>query len=249
MSGTGLIVLFFAVIALFGVIYFAVWFFCALQRNQREDVHSLEETLILYEGHDKLDEDFDEGQLIPDEVVSKNQPIMKEVDNEAQHNLEEDKKDKSKMNFEHLPAEILEKIFSLLPPQELKNVMQVCRWWREVGGLPRLWTWACLKVHAYCDLNLGQIYQEMVGSKRIHSVKRMRFRSSLVRRRRDEQVEALEVLLSSVARCPGLLESLDFGSLGDIYYSDGHINLSEVDPNVLAQVVSQLVEVSFSNTN
>ena len=96
MSGPGLIVLFFAVIAFFGGIYFAVWFFCALQRNQREDVHSLEETLILYEGHDKLDEDFDEGQLIRDGVVSKNRPIMKEVENEAQHKVEGDHNDKKK---------------------------------------------------------------------------------------------------------------------------------------------------------
>ena len=59
-----------AVIRLFGWIYFAVWFLCALQRNQREDIHSLEETRVLHESHNKFDEDFDEGQqLILDEVV------------------------------------------------------------------------------------------------------------------------------------------------------------------------------------
>jgi len=40
-----------------------------------------------------------------------------------------------------LPAEILERIFRLLPPPKLKTVMQVCRRWREVGEAPSLWTW------------------------------------------------------------------------------------------------------------
>jgi len=43
-----------------------------------------------------------------------------------------------------LPAEILERIFRLLPPPKLKVVMQVCRRWREVGEAPSLWTWVSL---------------------------------------------------------------------------------------------------------
>ena len=57
------------------------------------------------------------------------------------------------------------------------------------------------------------------------------------------EVAVLEVVLPAVSR---LLESLDldFGR-----ESNETINLSEVDPNVLAQAVTQLVEVSFSNGN
>ena len=40
-----------------------------------------------------------------------------------------------------LPAEMLERVFHLLPPLDLKSVVLVCRWWREVGDAPVLWAW------------------------------------------------------------------------------------------------------------
>ena len=40
-----------------------------------------------------------------------------------------------------LPAEMLERVFHLLPPRDLKAVVLVCRWWREVGEAPWLWAW------------------------------------------------------------------------------------------------------------
>jgi len=43
-----------------------------------------------------------------------------------------------------LPAEVLERIFRHLPPPSLKNVLQVCRRWREIGEAPSLWTWVSL---------------------------------------------------------------------------------------------------------
>ena len=45
-----------------------------------------------------------------------------------------------------LPAEILGRVFDLLSHTDLKSAVLVCRWWREVGESPLLWTWACLKV-------------------------------------------------------------------------------------------------------
>jgi len=43
-----------------------------------------------------------------------------------------------------LPAEVLERIFRLLPPPTLKVILQVCRRWRDVGEAPSLWTWVSL---------------------------------------------------------------------------------------------------------
>ena len=40
-----------------------------------------------------------------------------------------------------LPAEMLERVFNLLPPRDLKAVVLVCRWWREVAEAPWLWAW------------------------------------------------------------------------------------------------------------
>ena len=217
MSGIGLILLILAAIAIFGMIYFAVWWLCAVQRNHKDVLHNLEE--VVDEGHHILDEVEDE--LHDEELNSRLalEPVS--------------------LNGVLLPAEILEKVFFLLPPKDTKSMVQVCRWWREVGEVPRLWTWACFKVD--CHLYSAQKLQEMFASRRIHSVKRMRVRSHWIRVRSNE-VAILEVLLPAVARRPELLESLDFGRPGD-----GYINLSEVDANVLAQAVTHLVEVSFSN--
>ena len=41
-----------------------------------------------------------------------------------------------------LPTEILENVFSLLPHNDLKTVMLVCKRWNMVGESTRLWTWA-----------------------------------------------------------------------------------------------------------
>ena len=40
-----------------------------------------------------------------------------------------------------LPAEILDQIFQQLPSRDLRAVVQVCRFWREVGEAPGLWSW------------------------------------------------------------------------------------------------------------
>ena len=115
----------------------------------------------------------------------------------------------------------------------------VCRWWREVGEVPQLWTWACLKVD--CHLYSAQILQEMFASRRLQSVRRMKVRSDYGVR--SNEVAVLEALLPVVAKRPGLLESLDLSRP-----RDGHtINLNEVDAKLLAQAVTHLVEINFSN--
>ena len=64
-----------------------------------------------------------------------------------------------------LPAEVLERIFKLLPNRDLKVVVgkntwngndknnrktfqvRVCRRWRDVGEQPGLWSWVVINVH------------------------------------------------------------------------------------------------------
>jgi len=51
------------------------------------------------------------------------------------------------LNFSDvLPNELLLKIFAFLPFRALKNVLLVCRRWRDVGEDTKLWEWAALKV-------------------------------------------------------------------------------------------------------
>ena len=44
-----------------------------------------------------------------------------------------------------LPAELLERVFGLVPPLDLRAVVLVCRRWREVGEVPGLWAWVLLR--------------------------------------------------------------------------------------------------------
>jgi len=44
-----------------------------------------------------------------------------------------------------LPAEMLERVFLLLGPQDLNAVVLVCRRWRDVGEAPHLWTNTCVR--------------------------------------------------------------------------------------------------------
>ena len=45
-----------------------------------------------------------------------------------------------------LPAEMLQKILQLLPPRDFKMAVLVCKWWRDVGEDPVLWSWAMVTV-------------------------------------------------------------------------------------------------------
>ena len=72
-----------------------------------------------------------------------------------------------------LPAEMLERVFRLLPPRDLKVVVAVCRRWREVGEAPSLWTWVYLAV---VRRNLGRMV-EVLGSRRMQAATRLVIRA------------------------------------------------------------------------
>ena len=41
---------------------------------------------------------------------------------------------------------VLQLVFGLLPYSDLKNVVLVCRLWREVGEAPGFWAWVVLRL-------------------------------------------------------------------------------------------------------
>ena len=113
-----------------------------------------------------------------------------------------------------LPAEMLERVFHLLPPRDLQAVVLVCRWWREVGEVPELWVWVYLRVWRE---NIGYM-PEVLDSRRLQAVRRVEVREVMS-----------EELLQAVVRHPGLREMA-------IMYTD----LSSVNPQLLAQAVTAL---------
>jgi len=50
-----------------------------------------------------------------------------------------------------LPEEMMIRIFKLLLPQDLENVMLVCKGWKEMGEDPTLWTWSRVTVKSRED--------------------------------------------------------------------------------------------------
>ena len=69
-----------------------------------------------------------------------------------------------------LPAEILARIFQQLPWRDLKMVVQVCSFWREVGEAPVLWSRGvvCLARGSQSSL------QEVLGRRRMRLARRLR---------------------------------------------------------------------------
>ena len=120
----------------------------------------------------------------------------------------------------HFPAEILERVFHLLPPRHLKAVVLVCRWWREVGEAPALWVWVCLRVR---EKNLGYM-PEALSSRRLQAVRRMEVR------------EMSKKLVQAVVRHPGLEEMvIEYTNLSSVAHGEGL--------ELLAQAVTQMEKV------
>ena len=126
-----------------------------------------------------------------------------------------------------LPAEILGRVFDLLSHTDLKSAVLVCRWWREVGESPLLWTWACLKVDCAAEPCLLPELRRPVA--------RMEVRCSNVLRKPDNTV--IEEVLLAAARHPRLKEVVL------------RTDLSSVDPELLAWAVIQLEQVKLFFTH
>ena len=118
-----------------------------------------------------------------------------------------------------LPAEILDQIFQLLPSRDLRSVVQVCRFWREVGEAPGLWSWGVVCL-ARGNMSL---LQEVLGARRTLLVRRLR-----VLDWEDMPEETVEVVVEH----PGL-RLLDLRGVG----------LSSATSSQLARLVTGLQEV------
>ena len=59
----------------------------------------------------------------------------------------------SQTGITKLPEEMLVKIFSLLPPQDMKSVILVCKSWRGIGEDPTLWAWSVVEVNSREDFH------------------------------------------------------------------------------------------------
>ena len=88
------------------------------------------------------------------------------------------------------PQEMLEEIFPLLTPDQLKAAVMVCKRWAEVGQAPLLWTWASITIR---ESDLGS-FIEVLSSKKFIAVRRLRVTSPL----------SEETAIQAIVKHPGL---------------------------------------------
>ena len=115
--------------------------------------------------------------------------------------------------MDKLPVEMLLEIYELLPYKDLKNVVLVCRRWREIGETPRLWS----SFPVIVKTRNMSVMSEILSSRRMKQLKKLRIESSLseevlqiiinhpvlrefkLSRRNDKQKQSFLSLMSSPA--------------------------------------------------
>jgi len=123
--------------------------------------------------------------------------------------------------IEHLPEEVLQKVFSRLPLKDLANAAAVCCQWRRICEWPGFWAKLRLSVK---PANL-QAFPQVLALPRLAALKRLRVR------------QVNQPLFQEILCHRGLREL-------DLRYTD----LSSVPPHLLAGVLSRMeVVVMFSS--
>ena len=119
-------------------------------------------------------------------------------------------------------AGVLELVFRLLPLRDLKNVVLVCHLWREVGEAPGFWAWGVIRMkRSGCRPNI----EERLNCRRLRAVREIRVIGGV--KVTDEAIQAMAS--HSGLKVVGM----------------GNVNLSLVDPSLLARAVVRLEQVNM----
>ena len=130
-----------------------------------------------------------------------------------------------------LPMEMLERVFRLLCPNDLKTVMLVCKRWNEAGSVPKLWSWVVFKINDLGhdnDVEHPEFLLEMIRLPRLQAARRILIEGLWVNN------EIKLTLLSNALSHPGLKQLLIHG--GDF---------RTVDPELLAKFLTKMEEVDL----
>ena len=125
------------------------------------------------------------------------------------------------------PNELLHMVFTCLPPRDRISAILVCQKWRNVISNPKFWAWVYLTV---TNFNVAAI-PWVLGFERLKAMNKLCVGSYFIYSWEEHGDE----FLLAMERHPGLKE-LDAE----------HVNLSFLEPNLLARVVKKLEKVYFS---
>jgi len=152
--------------------------------------------------------------------------------------------------MEKLPTEMLLYIFELLSYRDLKKVMLVCRRWREIGEIQRLWS----SFPVIVNRRNMSLMPEILSTRRMLGLKKLRIETKLS-----------DKVLQTIVRHPGLREfelsqkndEQAILSVLNVICSKGcqgmilklnNKNISDVDTELLARAVTKLDILEISNT-
>ena len=152
--------------------------------------------------------------------------------------------------MEKLPTEMLLYIFEMLSYKDLKIVMLVCRRWREIGEIQKLWS----SLPAIVNTRNISVMPDILSTRRMLGLKKLRIETKLS-----------DKLSQTIVRHPGLREfelskrndEQTIISVLNVICSGGgqgmilrlnNKNISGVDPKLLARAVTKLETLEFSNT-
>ena len=151
-----------------------------------------------------------------------------------------------------LPAEMLERVFHLLPLRDRLAVVLVCKWWNEVGEAPGLWMWVRLvvkkdnlecmpRVLTFPRLRAVKSLQvRVVSEKLLHAIGKHPGLSEVVIKNLDNTplTKQLATVLFTTIKYSLVLKSLTLSNN----------ELMEMDDRLLAEAINQLEEVELCNT-
>ena len=152
--------------------------------------------------------------------------------------------------MDKLPVEMLLGIFELVSYKDLKNVVLVCRRWREIGETPRFWSSFPAKVKTR---NMS-VMSEMLSSRRMKQLKKLTIESTL-----SEEVSHTimnhpvlrEFKLSEEEEPQTIISVLNVicsrgykGTVLDMSEND----MFDIDPELLAKVVTKLQKLEINCT-
>ena len=151
--------------------------------------------------------------------------------------------------MDKLPTEMLLGIFQLLSYTDLKIVMLVCRRWRQIGEMPRLWS----SLPVIVNKRNMSVMPEILSSGRFQSLDMLRIKSPLSEEvskaiLKHSGLREFQVSSGGKKTIISVLTVICSLEINDLYLKMDGIKMFGVSPELLAKAVTRLDGLDISDT-